>query len=286
MKNSLLILFVFSFCALRNVAQTNATVPGPENVLVVYKSPDPSNPADTISRAVMRYYQQVRGIPAENIVRLDSLIDQWYTYGGTSHRIEIVQSGDILKDTTQAWADRDPSFAGPSFHVWKYFQDRIAKPIRDHITQYGLAPKIRYIVLCKGVPYKIQAQHDWRGAPGNLTVDGLLCMLNTADYSDLLDSLYENYKRSATLQTGWMRLPMIDNKYFDADKNFSTDYRFVPDAFTTQWDSFNVKLSYLVAHLDGLSFDIVKGIIDSSKNADTSGTATWILDADDNYRTG
>lgn len=71
-------------------------------MLVVYKLPDPDNEADTFSRAVMRYYKQVQGIPAENIVHLTIPSACWFTFGADSHRIEIVQSDDILKDTTQA----------------------------------------------------------------------------------------------------------------------------------------------------------------------------------------
>ena len=59
----LIILYTISIEA---QAPTYANIPGPENVLVVYKLPDPNNPADTISRAVMNYYVNARGIPGVN----------------------------------------------------------------------------------------------------------------------------------------------------------------------------------------------------------------------------
>ncbi|GAB4294315.1 MAG: hypothetical protein Kow0098_15830 [Ignavibacteriaceae bacterium] len=50
------VLFLLCFNIAEVQAQTYANVPGPENVLVVYKLPDPTNPADTVSKAVMEYY--------------------------------------------------------------------------------------------------------------------------------------------------------------------------------------------------------------------------------------
>ncbi|MBS4014468.1 MAG: hypothetical protein KGZ97_12060, partial [Bacteroidetes bacterium] len=114
-----LFCFVCFFCLTKTDAQTYAGFPDSSHVLVVFNSN-----SDT-SALIANYYQTARGIPAENIVGLQGLTNEWFTYGGTSHRIEIVQSGDILKDTTQAWDDRAPYYAGPSFHAWQYFYERI-----------------------------------------------------------------------------------------------------------------------------------------------------------------
>ena len=100
---------------------TYAGLPDSSHVLVVYNS------LDQTSIDVKDYYKNARHIPEDNIVPLNELIDEWFTYGGTSHWIEIVQSGDILKDTTQAWLDRSGT-AGATFHSWQYFYERIATP--------------------------------------------------------------------------------------------------------------------------------------------------------------
>ena len=68
MKLFLISLFLIILYTISTEAQapTYANIPGPENVLVVYKLPDPNNPADTISQAVMNYYVNARGIPTVN----------------------------------------------------------------------------------------------------------------------------------------------------------------------------------------------------------------------------
>lgn len=277
MKNflffALLLLFCNNFIEAQQIP-TNAGIPRPENVLVVYKvQSDPVDTLGAISDSVKEYYRLARGIPAVNICPLDSLTSQTYTSDGSTHRVIIAQNGDIIQDSTNA-----TFWYGATRHAWKYFVDNIANPIRQHLINNNLQNQIRYIVLCKGVPFKIQAGGDWDHLGGNLTVDGLLCMLNTENFDALLDSLFLKIITNAE--------PIIENPYFNADKDFSLNHRFLTNRYDTLWNGFNVQLSYLVSHLDGLSFDIVKGIIDSSKNADTTGTATWVLDADDNYRAG
>ncbi|MCZ7611750.1 MAG: hypothetical protein M5U17_16530 [Ignavibacterium sp.] len=123
MKNSLLFLSLFIFCTISAVAQTPtfADPPGPEHVLVVYKVPDPNNPADTISRAVKDYYVDARNIPDYNVVHLtelDTLTD--ITHNGVTHTIYLDQQGEIIRDTNNA---NSPE---PSIHSWIYFNDRIA----------------------------------------------------------------------------------------------------------------------------------------------------------------
>lgn len=69
------VLFLLCFNIAEVQAQTYANIPGPENVLVVYKLPDPNNPADTISRAIKNYYVTARGIPGVNVVGLDFIMN-------------------------------------------------------------------------------------------------------------------------------------------------------------------------------------------------------------------
>ncbi|MDP2304170.1 MAG: hypothetical protein Q8N03_17310 [Ignavibacteria bacterium] len=124
---SLVLLFL---CISNTKAQTNANIAGPENVLVVYKTPeDSTDQIGIISQNVMLYYKNARGIPASNILKLNSLInaDIFDSVSNTTHRIEITQDGEIISDGTIL------SY-GPIYrHSWLYFVKKIAKPIADHL---------------------------------------------------------------------------------------------------------------------------------------------------------
>lgn len=114
------------------------------------------------------------------------------------------------------------------------------------------------------------------------SVDGLLCMLNTdsADtYENFLHYVYSYYRSQAIPDTSYT-YTQIPNPYFNADPFLTLDYRFLPDSFMENWNGYNVKLSYLVSHLDGINLQNVYNIIDRSADADTSGNGWWIIDDD------
>jgi uncharacterized protein (TIGR03790 family) len=265
MKNSLLlfsILFLLSFAIAEAQTPTDAGIPESQHVLVVYKSPDPNNPADTISQSLANYYKNARNIPANNIVPLP-LTRKDITINGVTHPVIIAQETDIIRDSI----NHELNNGTYTFHAWRYYLDYVATPIREWIAAHNLTSIIRYIVLCKGVPFKIQANADGSSNPGNLTVDGLLCMLNTNTPN------YDNFIMNTVFPSG-----NIPNPYFSVDPELTMDYRFLPDHFTISWEGYTVELSYLVSHLDGISYDVVKSIIDKSKEPDMSGTAAWIID--------
>lgn len=194
MKQFLLVIVLFIPCFMIGEvqAQTYANIPLPENVLVVYKLPDPNNEADTLSRAVKDYYKTARGIPVSNIFGLDSLVSHNITIGGVTHPVIIAEQGNIIRDElNHEWGTWYATQ-----HAWKYFYQYIAAPIKEHIAANNLN-SIRYIVLCKGVPFKIQAGADSSKVICNLTVGGLLSMLNTDNYDILLDSIYNKFRRNA-----------------------------------------------------------------------------------------
>ncbi|BDQ03789.1 MAG: hypothetical protein HRF52_14470 [Ignavibacterium sp.] len=71
MKHFIVFCFFILLCNSLAKAQTYANIPGPENVLVVYKQP--TGPMDTLGwvfDSVMQYYTTARNIPAVNVVRL------------------------------------------------------------------------------------------------------------------------------------------------------------------------------------------------------------------------
>jgi len=225
-------------------------------VLVVY------NTRSSVSDSVMQYYVDVRNIPSVNVVGLKYLSeDTTITYQSVTHKIKIEGWGDIIRDSNQVISTT------PTFHSWKYFLDFIAGPIKTHLVDNDLEETIRYIVICKGVPFKILAKYNGGGHPylakGNVPIDGLLCMLNTSNY----DSFIENTVYPHGIET---------NPYHGRDPNYTMNYRFLPDHFTTA----NHKLSYLVSHIDGVNYQTVVNMIDRSLAADKSGTGVWILDDD------
>jgi hypothetical protein len=165
-------LFVLNNNTILSQEPTDAGIPDANHVLVVYNS------NSLVSDSVMQYYVAARGIPVSNICPLDSL-DSWeITIEGETHIVGLAQETDIIRDTHQD-SIKAPT---PTFHAWRYYLDYVAAPIKNWITSHNLTSTIRYIVLCKGVPFKIQAAGDWAligTSGGNVTVDGLLCMLNT-----------------------------------------------------------------------------------------------------------
>jgi hypothetical protein len=277
MKQFIFIIFFVSLCfsTTKTQTQTNTNIPQPENVLVVYRPPiDLNDSIGIVSQAIKNYYVNARGIPTSNVVPLDSLGDYNITVGGETHTVGIRQETDIIRDIDNgSWYATE--------HSWKYFLRYVANPIKQYITNNNLTSTIRYIVLCKGVPSKIQAGGDYSMNNGNVAVDGLLCMLNSNNYESLLSALYTYYRSGSNPPPYYnYRTPTINNPYYSTDPGYTFDYRFKPDHFTTSWNGFSIKLSYLVSHLDGTGYNVVVDMIDRSLDPDVSGTAFWVLDDD------
>jgi len=75
---------------------------------------------------------------------------------------------------------------------------------------------------------------------------------------------------------------LIENPYFNADPNFTMTHNFKPNYYSIYNPHLgrNVTLSYLVTHLDAMSLQIAKDMIDRSKVAINSEGYTWFIDAD------
>lgn len=274
-----LCLFLFLYCSITE-AQTYANIAGPENVLVVYKQPvDQDDSLGQISQAVMEYYQNARNIPSSNIFGLDSLKSHSITVDGVTHPVIISDGGNIIRDSI----NQESGTWYATQHAWKYFYQYVAAPIKDYIANNNLTSTIRYIVLCKGVPYKIQACGDHGTGIGNIGVDGLLCLINTDNYDTFLDSVYTKWRRGAIDSVNynyiWL-LSQIVNQYHSVTQYLDMNYRFKSGVYAGSWNQFNVKLDYLVSHLDGTSYDMVKDMIDLSTVAIHSNDYDWFIDAD------
>ena len=55
-------------------------------------------------------------------------------------------------------------------------------------------------------------------------------------------------------------------------------YRFKPGVFTTSWENYTIKLDYLVSHLDGISLNMVEGMINRSSEAIHADNYDWFID--------
>ncbi|GBD86110.1 hypothetical protein BMS3Abin03_00019 [bacterium BMS3Abin03] len=227
-----------------------------------------SSVSDTLSTFIKNYYTSKRGIPEINTIGLylpsPVMIDD--------HEIQLWFEGEIIKDFNWEYPNTN--------HAWQYFITYIMNPIQNYLDStyvngQPLKSKIKYIVLCKGIPLKINPYVEFAGVGHYyrtmVSLDGLICFLSQTnpDFS-ILDDVFDTYYDSIT------------NPYFYVDKNFSGAYRFKSDYFG---DS-NYKINYLVSRLDGLTYNDVIELIDRSAQPDLSGDNLFLLDAHYSYAPG
>jgi parallel beta-helix repeat protein len=274
MKQFFTILFLFFLCNYIAEAQqtpTFADPPGPEHVLVVYKQPTGST--DTlgfVSDSVKEYYKDARQIPESNILGLDSLINTniYDPVSNTTHRIILDQQGEIIRDSINQYSST------PTIHAWLYFNDRIAKPIANYLKNTyvngtPLKDIIRFIVLVKGVPFRIDARQEDADSRGT----NVIC-------ANLLTHLGETMEDPDALLFYYNKTPGITNPYYNKDPNFSMEHRFRPNHYQTTWQGRTIPLSYLVTHLSAPRFEDIKGMIDRSLSAINASDYTWFMDID------
>jgi uncharacterized protein (TIGR03790 family) len=252
-------VFVF-FNALE--AQTNVNIPGPENVLVVY------NTNLDVSDSVMQYYVNARGIPTSNIIPLTIPLKDTIEINNVIHPISIIQSGEIIQDdyATENDGGEESEYVA-TFHAWQYFLNHIAFPIKQHLESTiingdTLMNRIRYIVLCKGIPFRMQPRGDYYNLPENRALETFLCFLKRYDYEQFLHNLWPFGLRS--------------NPYKEVDPNFTMNYRFLPGKFNIGSDT----LFYLVSRIDGVGLNNIQSMIDKAVNSDYSGEGMFVLDDD------
>lgn len=102
--------------------------PGPQNVVVLYNS-NPLTPEGQMSTRIKNYYCSKRGIPADNELGI------------------ILPPGD-------AWSSEDdPPPEGRNIWLDQYYLD-VLPAVQTWFGQHSGAD-IRFIVVCKGMPYKV-----------------------------------------------------------------------------------------------------------------------------------
>jgi uncharacterized protein (TIGR03790 family) len=271
MKNVFISLLIFCFCypqedpnplpvyPINNFDPTYENIAKPEEVLVIYRNP--RNVSDTMSVYIKNHYIDKRNIPFINTKGLDlPLVDVI-----DNHQINLIFQGEMIHD--QDWVFPNTN------HAWRYFLLHVFDPIQNYLaTTYvngqQLKNTIKYIVLCKGIPLKINPYVEFSGndyyTRQMVTVDGMLCLLSQTNSNfSLLNNVFGTDYSS------------LGNPYFDADKNLDGTYRFKPRHFSYS----NYEINYLVSRLDGLTYNDVINLIDISTQPDLSGNNLFMLDA-------
>ncbi|MFN7014694.1 MAG: hypothetical protein ACK4ON_10550, partial [Bacteroidia bacterium] len=228
------------------------------------------------------YYTTARNIPAVNVVGLNGLVndDIYDPVSNTTHRIILEQQGEIIRDSTIL------SYNPINRHAWLYFVEKIAAPIAEKlrttfVNGTPLKDIIRFIVLCKGVPFRILTTPDHGSSCNqNVPIDGLLCFLGENIYDPHHLMTYLNMEGATNGHCNGTF--DIVNPYYNSDPNFNMNHFFLPNHYS-KFNSYfnrNIELSYLISHLDGMSFSDVKNMIDSSIAAINSSDYDWFIDAD------
>lgn len=206
-----------------------------EQVLVVYNTQykiDQNNNGINDGYEIAEYYAKKRSVPAINILG-----------------ISTSTSEEINRSAYDAAYDK----SGSSEHIKQDIEFYLANTRDENGVE--LKYKIRFILLIKGIPLKINAIENTQ--------------YNEADYASVdasLTMLFQNY------DIKWR----IDNYYFMADPLFDGMKPFVPFYYSAGTSN---TVSYLVTRLDGFSVQTVLKLVDRSLNTSMNpNTGYFVLD--------
>ncbi len=203
---------------------------------------------------VKNYYINTRNIPSINVIGLsipDSIVYQEGTVKLFDGREDIRGDGNL---------------------GWRYVKDVIADTVEyylnnTYVYSEPLSERIRYIVLCKGIPHKIRSlPYVWNtGYRRQASVGALLCLINQPDTTKNFLQLYNTSRYSHV------------NPLFQVDPDITMDYRFKSNHFVNSGGWYT---QYLVSWLNGDTYADVLNLIDRLADPDYTGEKTWVLDAD------
>lgn len=253
------------------VAQIPPNIAGPENVLVVYNS------SSIISQSIANYYTTERYIPVENMLPItfptDTIID--------GHRIHVGDFNEVI-------IDLDGNNNNDQYTIYnntmKYVKKYITQPIEDYLNNELLTSKIRFIVVCKGIPFKatswlVDHSHYTDLTRKGVSIDALISIINQSDQNFSITN-------SSFISSGYIT-NTYSNPYHSIENLDGTDYNFSYRFETkTYINNSGLELNYLVSRLDGYNYDDVIAMIDRSTDADKSGLSVFVLDGDLNSYTG
>lgn len=276
MKHLLVSFFFFLLCCTVTEAQNYTNISGPENVLVVY------NDLDNISLSVANYYKDARNIPEENLLALNLPT----TFIIENHTIRLIDHNEVIKDD-DGNNNEDPNSIYNN--TLQYVKQFITQPIEDYLNNTivngeSLADKIRFIVVCKGVPFKatswvVDFSHVTDLSRRGVSVDALISIINQSDpnFSITNSSFISSSYASSTYKNPYHGIEEADG----VDYNFN--YRFKTKTYV---NSSGIELNYLVSRLDGYDYTDVAAMIDKSVSTDMSGESVFVLDGDLTSYTG
>ena len=272
--NKILFFFFISIFPLLTLAQPN--IASPENVLVVY------NNLNSVSQNIASYYQISRNIPDENMVGL-SIPNIWDQSG---HRIRLVDNNEVVVDLD---GNNDNDKYSVYNNSMQYVKLNITQPIENYLNNTlingeTLANKIRFIVVCKGIPFKVTSWLQDFSHVNDITrravsIDALISIINQSDPNfSITDTPFINSGFSDSDYNN----PYYNIEASDGD-NYSFAYRFTTKTFI---NNSGLELNYLVSRLDGYDYNDVISMINKGINPDMSGTAKFVLDGDLTSSTG
>src|SRR5690606_17330644 len=126
-----------------------------------------------------------------------------------------------------------------------------------------LKNKIRFIVVCKGIPYKVTSWNsDWSHKNDltrrGISVDALISIINQHDQNFSITS-------SSFISSSWSQ---FDNPYFNIENtdgdDFSFNYRFRTKTYVNSSD---IELNYLVSRLSGYYYSDITNMIDRDRKS-------------------
>jgi uncharacterized protein (TIGR03790 family) len=250
--------------------ETFANLPLPSEILVVYNANVDS------SELVAGYYQQARNIPAINLCPLTDLplsvdygqdggayLVNWYRDSNNFYNY-LAEDGEVIL----SWRPQPPQ--GKAH--WLYYKDYIEDPIKNYMAENGLAESVKYIVLIKGLPYRLARDSSDYSHRVSAAVCALLSLMNQPDERDILTLYNTSYHHPL----GYYTNPYLNVDYHSGLNNPVTmNYRFKSGHFVNTGGWY---LNYLVSRLDGDTYDDVIDLIARIASTDKSGEKKWILD--------
>jgi len=213
------------FCALAFVTDLARAGDRGDQVVVVFNSKVPE------SRGVADYYARRRQVPASQVIGIEASANEIIDRNGYRDHLEkpllkVLQEKGLLR-------------FGPG-------EVRTDGEIH-HVQNKAVAAKIRYIVLCYGVPLKISDDKSFKeDVPADLPV---LLQRNDAAVDNELACL-------PLVEQGYRRLGPLHNPCYGVTNGAIID---------------PTNGLIMVARLDGPSADIARGLVDKALDAETNG---------------
>jgi uncharacterized protein (TIGR03790 family) len=221
---------------------------GGDEVVVVYNRNMPE------SRAVADYYARLRHVPEKQIYGFDLPITEVMSRNGFRHWLQLPLAEKLKSDG-----------------LWKFGKTTLTTARGEHINAIRcvVASKIRYVVLCYGVPLKISNDPSIQ-EPQQLAVPALFQVNNASVDSEL----------------AW--LPLIQNEERLSGPMANRLYGVTNEALLSPTNGI-----LMVARLDGPSADIAMGLVKKSIQAEQDGLwgrayfdARGITDTNSLYKLG